>query len=807
MSRDRRNRKPDFIRSMTPDTSSTTDSSAKSAKPSRLAAALVCLTLLPATMPAHAQTLLAQTQPQPDPSPRSTGTAAVMAPLSNAPVPAAPPARGASRTLAVTLKQLGADGPFQLRGVDGINGVPFSVRADEVVTGAKLKLRYNYSPALIPALSHINVIINGEVAATVPVPKETAGTSLDREVTLEPRLISEFNRLNLQLIGHYTTECEDPFHSSLWATVSNASVLELTVTPVALANELSLLPLPFFDRRDVRQLNLPFVFAGAPSPATLEAAGAVSSWFGGLAGYRGATFPAALNQVPSSGNAVVFATSQERPAGVELPAIDGPSLAIVPNPSDPSAKLLLVMGANSADLKVAARALTLGARALSGPRATITKLDDVKPREPYDAPNWLRSDRPVRFGELTPVADLNVSGYNPDLVRVGFRLPPDLFGWRSKGIPVDLKYRYTPRPTVDKSTLNINVNRQFLRAYPLRALKDEQGRATRLLESVLPDGSAPAQHRLDLPLFMLPAQTQLQFHFYYDYLKQGACKDVLLDNVKGAIDPDSTIDVSGLPHFISLPDLAVFGNSGFPFTRMADLSDSAVVLPSQPSADDYSTYLTLLGRMGESTGYPATGVSVVGPDDVAKVAAKDLLVIGTTQGQPLLTQWADRMPVSLTGNAKRFTLTDVYSSILGWWNGADGTRNARAETQLSISSAGTDAALAGFESPLQSGRSVVVVTSNATNGLHNVTDALLDPDRLKEVQGSLVLVRGKEVDSLAAQQTYEVGRLSPWTWLQWWLSQRPLALVLMAGGATLLLAALLFLSLRSLARRRKAGQA
>lgn len=714
--------------------------------------------------------------------------------------------RSGARTVQVTFKQLGADVPFQLRGVDGINGVPFSIRADEVVTAARLKLRYTYSPALIPALSHINVMLNGEVAATVPVPKETAGTSLERELAIEPRLISEFNRLNLQLIGHYTTDCEDPFHSSLWATIGNSSVLELTLTPVALANELSLLPLPFFDRRDVGRLRLPFVFAGAPSPATLEAAGAVSSWFGALAGYRGASFSATLNQVPAAGNAVVFVTNEEKPAGVEVPAINGPMIAVVPNPADANGKLLLVMGRDSAELKTAARALTLGARALSGQSATINKLDDVAPRVPYDAPNWVRSDRPVRFGELTEVRDLNVSGYNPDLVRVNFRLPPDLFGWRSKGIPIDLKYRYTPRPVVDKSTLNINVNRQFLRAYALRSVKNQDGRASQLLAKVLPDGSVPVKERIDLPLFMLPAQSQLQFHFYYDYLKQGACKDVLLDNVKGAIDPDSTIDVTGLPHFIALPDLAVFGNSGFPFTRLADLSETAVILPDKPGAEDYSTYLTLMGRMGESTGYPATGVAVSGASQVDKQAQRDLLVIGTAQSQPLFTQWAERMPVSLVGNEKRFSLTDAVSTVMGWWNGADGTRNRPVETHMSVSSAATDATLSGFESPLASGRSVVAVTSNAPQGLLAMTDVLLDPEQVTHVQGSLVLVHGKDIDSLAAQQNYYVGKLAPWTYVQWWLSRRPLAMVLMIGGASLTLAALLFLSLRARARQRKKGE-
>ena len=63
---------------------------------------------------------------------------------------AKPAAAGATRTYTYTLKQLGALYPLQLRGIDGIYGVPFSVRADEVVTGATLRLSYAYSPALLP---------------------------------------------------------------------------------------------------------------------------------------------------------------------------------------------------------------------------------------------------------------------------------------------------------------------------------------------------------------------------------------------------------------------------------------------------------------------------------------------------------------------------------------------------------------------------------------------------------------------------------------------------------------------------------
>jgi hypothetical protein len=327
----------------------------------------------------------------------------------------------------------------------------------------------------------------------------------------------------------------------------------------------------------------------------------------------------------------------------------GPTLAVVTNPNDPMSKLLVVMGCDAAELRTAASALAVGGPALSGRMATVTGLKELEARKPYDAPAWLRSDRPVRFGEIADQRALNVSGYTPDTVRINFRAPPDLFAWRDKGIPVDLRYRYTPRPTPDKSTLNINVNDQYLRAYPLRAASHA---APSVIDALLPtpdDGMVMARERVRVPLSTLPAQSQLQFHYYYDYVKQGFCKDVMLDNVRGAIDADSTIDISGFSHFLAMPDLAAFGNSGFPFTRMADLSQTAVVMPDKGDLPEWSAYLNLMGLMGRSSGYPVTGVQVTPASLVEKVSDKDLLVISSGADQPLLQRWERDLPAVRPG--------------------------------------------------------------------------------------------------------------------------------------------------------------
>lgn len=744
-----------------------------------------------------------------------TGTAVPVSQLAAAPAPAglagaemlaaAQPTESGVRVHRTSFKDLGALFPLQLRGVDGTSGVAFSVRNDEVVTGARLKLNYSYSPALLPNLSHIKVLVNEQVAATIPVTTQQAGENLQREIVIPSRLITEFNRLNLQLIGHYTMECEDPLHSSLWANVGNDSVLELTVAPVAQTNDLALLPQPFFDRRDVRPLELPMVFGAVPNTGTLQAAGTMSSWFGALAGFRGARFPSLVGELPARGNAVVMiAGKAQAPAGLTLPDIQGPTVAVVSHPADRHGKLLLVMGRDEAELGVAAKALAIGSSALSGPLARITEVTELKPRKPYDAPNWLSNDRPVKFGELVEADALNVSGYSPDLIRLNFFLPPDLFAWRQKGIPVDLRYRYTPRPNPDKSTLNINVNQQFLRSLPLHAVNHEEpGALDRLLTKVVPKGEmAPERETFHIPLFKLPAQSQLQMHYYYDVVKQGACKDVPLDNVRGSVEADSTIDISGFPHFIAMPDLAAFGNAGFPFTRMADLSESAVVMPDKPGAQEYAAYLGLMGVMGRVTGYPALGVTVAQAQQVERLADKDLLVIASGGNQPLLKQWASSIPALLQGETKSFQMSDFANRLLRWWGfGEDSSVHAR-RSQVAFSSDSTDALVAGFESPLRGGRSVVLVASNQPAGLSQVMDALLDAEMLKHVQGSTTVIRGKQVDSLVAEKNYHVGQLGPLLYTQWFLSRNPLLLIVLGVSAAVLIAIIMYLSLRARARAR-----
>lgn len=715
----------------------------------------------------------------------------------NAAKPASP---AKTRSLTMTFKELGITTPMTLRGVEGIVGVPFNIRADEVVVAARLRLAYSYSPALLPETSHLVLMINNELISSVALPQRQSSTQQVREFVIDPRLVTEFNRLNIKLIGHYTDQCEDPMHSSLWANISNQSTLDITVAQITQANDLALLPRPIFDRRDINRLVLPFVFGANPAPSTLEAAGTIASWFGSLARFRGAQFRANLNQLPDSGHAVLFATAQEVPVGIVLPIITGPTLSIINHPKDARSKLLLVLGRDGNELKQAAQALALSNRAMSGATVLVTELPAASPRLAHDAPNWIATNRPVALGDLTPSADMTVNGYSPDLVRVNLRLPPDLFTWRSEGVPLDLNYRYTPRPVPDKSTLNIGINESFIESIKLPA--SVPPRRFLWMERLWPSTRSHEQQRVTIPAAMLSPNSQLQFHYQYEYVTQGKCQNTIIQNVNGTIDGDSSIDLSGLPHFIAMPNLAVFANSGFPFTRMADLSQTAVVLPEAPQASHVSTYLGLMGRMGESTGYPATGVMLALPSQVQTLTDKDLLVIGSERDQPLFSLWRSYLPYSADGKNQRYALANMTDSTVNWWRELTGQRQALPSARLGLSQALPGALLMGFESPLANGRSVVALQANNEQEYASVLDALLESTLARKIQGSVVALRNGEVLTLDERKSYHVGSLPPVMYLHWWLSFHPWLLALLAGISAGLIGIFVFFTLRRRATQR-----
>ena len=702
------------------------------------------------------------------------------------------------RTVTYTFKQMGAWSSIKLRGVDGFRELAFPVRADEVVVAAKLRIAYDYSPALIPELSHLKVSLNDRIAAVEPLPRDR-GVGNTREINLDPRFFyAENNFLRFKLIGHYTRQCEDPFHSSLWLTLSDLGRLELTLAPLTLTSDLKNLPAPFFDKRENTPLRLPFVFANNPTQGTLQAAGIVSSWFGMQAGTRGAQFPASINTLPD-GNAVVFLQTGDNVAGVKGSA--NASISIQPHPTHPYAKLLVISGSGDVEMARAAKAIALIAPTLVGQQVNVTKETETAPRKPYDAPAWLPTDRAVKFGELAKPEELRVHAYYPDAIRLNYRVSPDLFTWRTLGSPVKLKYRAIDLPLHQNSSLNINHNTNFIEALALNEPYKTLADGARLPANPV-KVSGLRQETVYIPPYSSNGRDQFQLNYYFDIIKEGECRAMPPENLQASIDAESTIDFSGFPHYVALPNLAYFSSIGFPFTRMADLSETAVVMPDAPNADEIGLYLTVMGRMGESTAYPVLRHSVVGSAGVDKVSGKDLIVIGSAKNQALMDQWANNLPMVTVEGQRRVKEPDATWRPRYRWAQEDIQTSALPKGNLQVSGAGGLAAIMAFESPLQSKRSVVFMYADKPADLRKITDVLSDPERMNTIHGDFAVVDDKNVSHTKVSETYYLGSLPVMSKVQWFFSDQPLLIGFLGLVVCLLLATLAYRLIRRIRTKR-----
>lgn len=709
-----------------------------------------------------------------------------------------------------TFEQLGQTSDSLLLGVRNSENIEFGLRRDRLATDAVLQLDYTPSPMLLPTLSHLRVYLNGELMGVVPVEKDQLGQRVRRQLPLDPKLVTDFNRVRLEFVGHYTDVCEDPAHSGLWLNINRKSQVNLREQALALENDLAYFPLPFFDARDTNKLELPVVFTAAPTLGEQRAAAIVSSYFGSKAGWRKASFPVSFNTLPpANGNkpvpAIVFATNERRPAFLadldKFPLVDGPVVQMIDHPTDRWSKLLLVLGRNDDDLVKAASALAVGNGLFRGPRVKVEQMAVLEPRKPYDAPNWTRTDRPVRFSELIDYPEqLQVSGLQPKPIILNVNLPPDLFVWRNQGIPLQTLYRYTPPAVTDESRLSISVNDQYITSVPLVGKDRRSSTLEEMRLNVLSNDSTSLTEQSLVPALKLGARNRLRFDFSFastiGSAQRDHCQTTLPVDVRAAIDDNSSIDLSGYYHYLAMPDLRAFARSGFPYSRMADLSETMIYLPAKPSAMQVATLLDVVGNLAGQIGYPALGLRLTDDWQKAADADADLLIIGS-----LPERLREAPNLGLLLDAQRDWM--MQGRVLGQPVSArsDGA-TVPASSRVDVSAEEPIAAIIGLKSPFHEQRSVVALLADSDAEYAMLRNMLVDSGKLEAVAGSVALVRKSGVESQFVGEHYYVGAL-PWWLLLWFhLSDYPALIAVIATISVLLFAFLLWRALRWASRRR-----
>ncbi|PQJ45432.1 cellulose synthase regulator BcsB [Vibrio campbellii] len=702
----------------------------------------------------------------------------------------------------VPFTQLGYSGSIAIQGSEANAYVGFGSRLDEVVSKATLYFDITPSPALLALVSHVKVYLNNELMGVASIVDGQQGKKLSLSMPLDTRYFSNYNQIRFELIGKINT-CYHPDDPSIWAEISQSSRIEMFVQKTQLESDLSLLPAPFFDIRDFSQLNLPVVMGDKYDLDEVKAAGVLSSYFGSLAAWRGAKFPLSIGTLPER-NAVVFVTNDNKPEFLkDFPDTDNPRLQVITHPTNPYVKLLLVIGRDSTDLNTAVRGLALGNQILTGPIAKINEVKQIKPRVPYDAPNWVSTDRPVALSELVEQKSmLQVEGRTPPPITVSLRLPPDLFTWQSRGIPMDLNYRYSP-PAEEHSgsRLTLSINDQFIKAFNL-TVEGQVDKSNRVRVPLLDDSFLSSEEQVRIPAFKVGSKNQIDFEFGFVSVTDGQCLVAQTSKQYSVIDGDSTIDFSGFPHYIKMPNMRAFATSGFPYTRMADLSETAVVVPKNAPREALQTFLNMMGSLGADSGYPGIQIQLTDQWDAETLKDKDILSIGVVRSLEEAANDPEQVNLVVEAGERQIRLPSKNEQQLGmnWMSPSDA--NQVPADYVSVEADGSFAAIYGMESPYTSNRSLVSIMAAHPADFASVDKALSDSGKIEHMFGSVVTLRNDEVASYNVGSHYYVGELPVWQLVWYHFSNHPIVVACFAAILMVIVTIVLWRVLRQVSAKR-----
>jgi cellulose synthase (UDP-forming) len=674
-----------------------------------------------------------------------------------------------------SLKDIGIPESIVFRGVAASRSIPFSLPQTEVAQQASLKLQYAFSPGLIAQQSHLNVFLNGTLVTTIPATQNNgnAQNELNTTVALPAELLVRNNVLGFEFVGHYTQQCEDPANTTLWGRVENTSSIDVTGSLLALGDDLKIMPLPFYDGAvSSSSASIPFSFASPPGKHALEAAGVIASWFGVIAKSRPLSFPVSIGGTLPKGNIVLFIdNASAMPAGLNI-ATGGPVVAVRTNPADAFGKVLVIAGEDPEQLLTAARAIAVGNTMLQGNTARITDFQLPPARQTDDAPLWLRTDRTLPLWDYSQNAELQSDGSGP--LPVYLRIPPDIYYGDRQNLPLQLDYRYNAISLANASTLRVSANGALVNELPL----PHQNNPKRTLS-----------YNVAVPIVnMRPFANTFLFNFYFQIAKMGNCQDTPPINLQGAILRSSYLDLGNLKHWAEMPNLELFANAGFPFTRFADLSQTRIVLPQTPGPEEMGLYLSLLAYFGEQTGYPALRVTVVDSSGLASDA--DYLVIGTPSDQPAFEQLNGQLPVAVRGEGLSIKDTDGFFASIqhAWWQVAQMRPNwwwrtgQTKERDGLLESLGQfpDTLLEGIESPWNSSRSVVTITLRNEDTAAPFAAAFWKSSMSGDIGQSVSVLHGDEFTSYRlGDKFYHVGSMPWWSYVRYSLRAFPWLIVVL----------------------------
>ncbi|WP_410102407.1 cellulose biosynthesis cyclic di-GMP-binding regulatory protein BcsB, partial [Sutterella wadsworthensis] len=239
------------------------------------------------------------------------------------------------------------------------------------------------------------------------------------------------------------------------------------------------------------------------------------------------------------------------------------------------------------------------------------------------------------------------------------------------------------------------------------------------------------------------------------------CKSIMVFPHQFEVEPTSTLEISGLYHYARMPNLKLFTQTGYPFTRYADLAETAVLIADNAEPQSIRAMLNAVGRMSAATGAFGNRIAVTGNPADPILKDRDVLLVGAMPALLADINEDDALKVQ-EETAKAFKAGQFPKP-----------------PQQSIFAPGVGV-LSGFKSPLSSEHSVVALLAEGEAGAVVLADALGDAQGLAAAGGSTTVVSADGLAAFSVGDRYAVGNLPVQHQIWMRLSQHPGWLVFFA---------------------------
>ncbi|MEC5318035.1 cellulose biosynthesis cyclic di-GMP-binding regulatory protein BcsB [Brenneria populi subsp. brevivirga] len=703
---------------------------------------------------------------------------------------------------AISIADMGQRNGLTLRGGQMQSGIRFTLPYGQVVTQAKLYLTFSASSMLAKEGNQLYLMLNGQPLGAIPL---AGASSAENTYELDIPAAMVVSNNNLSFSVHTPTDslCEAGDENRYQLGILPETRIELTNQLLNIDKDLGYFPRPFFDPMVMGKSAIPVVFGAKPSAQAITAATIVASFLGIRANYRNIDFPVYQNALPEN-NAIIFALAGETVADLTIPADDGAAIRVMDNPLNPIYKLLLVTGRNGEELRQAAYRLTSAALP-AGQDRLLVQSQSIPPRQPYDAPRWINTERPVTFRELVgEPGDLIAEGLYHDSIHINFRAAPDLFMWDGQNIPVRINYRFPTESWIDEdaSLLNVSLNGTFLRNLPVNKMG--------LLESAwhrLGGDTRQESYELALAPYLIYGDNQMELYHNIKHKPGTPCAVLRSGNIKSTIDGGSTIDLSGSHHFSMLPNLSYYVGAAFPFSKMADFSQTQVVLAEEPDAAEIGTLLNLAARAGNATGVAVSHIRVnLGlRNNVAALAGSDVLIVASLTQSELMGQLLSASPYHIDGQRLALKTPSMRDKLARYLSGQWSSQYLAADRYLS--SIGEWRGFLSFPSPWSSHRLAVVATGSGDGQLEQIDNDLNSAAINAGIRGDMAVITSDGgVRSFSVSPRYPDGQMPWYLMVVWYANQHAVILSLLAALVSVLLGIPLYRLLSRHAQRRLARQ-